>query len=404
MKKILSLENLTLLGALLGIACGVYLPQVAADLSFLGDLFILLLKMIIIPLVFVSVYLAIAGQEHLEGLSKLGFKTTLYFFTTTALGCLTGFLAAAFLPEISQTGIAFDNFDATKLQAISYKAIILSFFTANPFKSLSDGNIIQIVVIALLTGIATIKIEAKSRMSLVQVFEAINQIVMILVRWILKLAPIGVFSLVASVIAASDKSAFAGLLWLFVAIAVAMSVHLFITLSGLGYFFGKFNPYKFLINIREVVVVSLATASSSATLPVSTRVLEKNEGVDPKTAGFVLPLGATINMDGSSLYQTLIVLFFARLGGIDISTTQQIYIFFLILVSSVGTAGVPGGGILMMGAVFQNVGIPLEYLGLYLLVDRVWDPPVTMINVVSDLFGAKIIDQRQKRALSTPHG
>lgn len=396
MKKLLSVENLTLIGALLGIVCGVYLPGLAADLSFLGDLFILLLKMIIIPLVFVSVYLAIAGQEHLEGLSKLGLKTTLYFIVTTVLGCLTGFLAAAFLPEISQTGIAFDNFDPSKLQAISYKAIILSFFTANPFKSLSDGNIIQIVVIALLTGIATIKIEAKSRMSLVQIFEALNQIVMILVRWILKLAPIGVFSLVASVVAASDKAAFSGLWLLFVAIGVAMSVHLFITLSALGYFFGKFNPYKFLINIREVILVSLATASSSATLPVSTRVLEKNEGVDPKTAGFVLPLGATINMDGSSLYQTLIVLFFARLGGIDISTTQQIYIFFLILVSSVGTAGVPGGGILMMGAVFQNVGIPLEYLGLYLLVDRLWDPPVTMINVVSDLFGAKIIDQRQK--------
>lgn len=396
MKKLLKLENLTLLAALMGIICGMYFPGIAQDVSILGELFIVLLKMIIIPLVFVSVYLAIAGQENLEGLSKLGVRTTLYFFVTTSLGCLTGFLAAAFLPEVSKAGINYENFDSAKLQAVSYKDIIMSFFSSNPFKSLSDGNIIQIVVIALLVAIATLNIEAKRRQTLVLFFEAVNEVVMVLVRWILNLAPIGVFSLVATVIASSDKSAFAGLWWLFVAIAVAMFTHLFFTLSMLGYVFGRFNPYRFLINIKEVVLVSLATASSSATLPVSTRVLVQRENVDPKTAGFVLPLGATINMDGSSLYQTLIVLFFARLGGIDITYAQQVYIFFLILVSSVGTAGVPGGGILMMGAVFHNVGIPLEYLGLYLLVDRLWDPPVTMINVVSDLYGAKIIDRYQK--------
>lgn len=395
-KKLMKTENLTLIGAVLGIVCGIYFPAFAGNASFLGELFINLLKLIIIPLVFISVYLAIAGQESLEGLSKLGVRTTLYFFVTTALGCLTGFIAAAFLPEISQAGLTYENFDSTKLKAVSYNELILSFFSANPFKSLSDGNIIQIVVIALLVAVATLKIEKSRRQTLVHFFEACNEIVMVLVRWILSLAPVGVFSLVASIVASSDKSAFSGLMWLFVAIAVAMSTHLFFTLSLLGYVFGRFNPYKFLVNIKEVILVSLATASSSATLPVSTRVLEENENVDPKTAGFVLPLGATINMDGSSLYQTLIVLFFARLGGIDITYTQQIYIFFLILVSSVGTAGVPGGGILMMGAVFQNVGIPLEYLGLYLLVDRIWDPPVTMINVVSDLFGAKIIDRYQK--------
>lgn len=401
MKKLLKPENLTLIGALLGVLCGIYLPEVATSTSVIGDLFIVLLKMIIIPLVFVSVYLAIAAQENLDGLSKLGVRTTLYFFVTTALGCLTGFLAAIFLPEFSKEGLTFENYDATKLQALNFKEVVMSFFTANPFKSLSDGNIIQIVVVALFVGVATLKIEKTRKTTMVHFFEAINEIVMILVRWILCLAPLGVFSLVASVIASTDKSAFTGLVWLFVAIAVAMIVHLFVTLSTLGYVFGRFNPYRFIINIKEVILVSMATASSSATLPVSTRVLEEKEGVDPKTAGFVLPLGATINMDGSSLYQTLIVLFFARLAGMDVTYTQQVYIFFLILVSSVGTAGVPGGGILMMGAVFQNVGIPLEYLGFYLLVDRLWDPPVTMINVVSDLFGAKIIDRYQKLGKTT---
>ncbi|HXH75448.1 MAG TPA: dicarboxylate/amino acid:cation symporter [Bacteriovoracaceae bacterium] len=397
MSKLLKLENLTLLGSVLGILCGLFLPELATKLSILGELFILLLKMVIVPLVFVSVYLAIAGQQSRENLSKLGIRTTLYFFVTSSIGCITGFIAAFFLPEVSKSGITYENYNSAKLQALSLKELILGFFTANPFKSFAEGNIVQIVMVSLLVGIATLYIEKRKREVVVQLFDAINDIVMVLVRWILLLTPIGVFSLVASIVATTDKSAFGGLGWLFLALAVAMLTHLLISLPALGYFVGRFNPYRFLVNVKEVMIVAISTASSSATLPVSTRVLKENEKVNPATAGFVLPLGATINMDGSTIYQTLIVLFFAGLAGIHIGFTQQIYIFFLILVSSVGTAGVPGGGILMMGAVLQNVGVPMEYLGLYLLIDRLWDPPVTMINVVSDLFGAKIIDRYQIR-------
>lgn len=396
MKKLLKLENLTLLGALLGILCGVFAPTLAGNLSLLGELFIILLKMIILPLVFVSVYMAIAGQDNMEGLSKLGARTAIYFFSAMSLACLTGFLASGVLPSISALGVTYDSYDAGKLQSLNFKDVILGFFSSNPFKSLSEGNIIQIVVMGLFVSVATLHIEKSKRAILINFFDAIYQIVMTLIRWVLILAPVGVFSLVATVVATTDRAAFAGLGWLFIAITFGMFIHFLITLPMLGYVFGKFNPYKFLINIKEVMVVSIATASSAASLPVAQRVMVEKENVDPKTAGFVLPLGATVNMDGSSLYQTLIVLFFARLAGIDITFTQQIYIFFLILISSVGTAGIPGGGMLMIGAVFQTVGIPLEYLGLYLLVDRVWDPPVTMINVISDLIGTKIIDRYQK--------
>lgn len=396
MSRILKLENLTFLGALLGLLCGIFTPAVADNISVVGELFILLLKMIIIPLVFVSVFLAIARQESLQGLSKLGTRTCIYFLTTSSLACLNGLFTAMFLPDISQSNITYESYDPTKLETLSFKQLLLSFFSSNPFKSLSDGDIVQIVVVSLLVGVATLKIEMKKRQTVVHILEAINEIVMVLIRWILLVAPAGVFSLVASVTAATDKTAFAGLGWLFMAIALAMIIHCLVTLPALGYFFGRFNPYRFLIRVKKVLLVALATASSSATLPVSSEVLEEKENVDVKTAGFVLPLGATINMDGSSIYQTLVVLFFANLAGIEVNFTQQIYIFVLILVSSVGTAGVPGGGILMLGAVLQNVGVPLEFLGLYLLVDRFWDPLVTMINVLGDLFGAKIIDRYQK--------
>lgn len=389
---------MTFLGAILGILTGVFIPDLVMHLSVLGELFIILLKMVIVPLVFVSVFLAVGRQGSIYGLSKLGARTSLYFFVTSSLACLTGFVAALFLPG-KNSSVHFQNYDPGKLGSVNFKDVVLNFFSSNPFKSLADGDIIQIVVLALIIGIATLQVREDRRRIIVNSFEALDELVMVIVKWVLFLAPVGVFSLVSTVVAKTDRSAFAGLGQLFFAITIAMLLHSLITLPAIGYFFGKFNPYKFFRNVKKVLLVALATASSSATLPVSTRVMEETENVDPKTAGFVLPLGATVNMDGSSIYQTLIVLYFADIAGISVNFTQQVYIFFLILVSSVGTAGIPGGGILMLGAVLQNVGVPLEYLGLYLLIDRIWDPPVTMINVLGDLFGAKIIDRYQKSGI-----
>lgn len=396
MRRILRHENLTFLGALIGLAAGWFLPSFSINVSFIGDLFILLLKMIIVPLIFVSVFLAIARQESVTDLSKLGSKTFIYFLLTSTLACMTGMATSFLLPAGIQGAIGYTNYDSSNFESLTFTRLFLSFFSSNPFKSLAQGDIIQIVVISLLVGMASIHIEKTRRESLLNIMEAVHDVVMVLIKWIIFIAPIGVFSLVASVVAKTDKSAFAGLGWLFVAITVAMGVHSLITLPILGLSLGRFNPYRFIFNVKEALLVALATASSSATLPVSTRVLEEKENVSKKTAGFVLPLGATINMDGSSLYQTLVVLFLAGLAGIEVTFTQQLYIFFLILISSVGTAGIPGGGLLMLGAILQNVGIPLEYLGIYLLVDRVWDPPTTMINVLGDLFGAKIIHKFQR--------
>lgn len=392
--KFLKLENLTFAGAIIGLILGMTSPELATSIDIFGEIFILLLKLIIVPLIMVSLYLAVARQESIQNMSSLGGKTMFYFMVSSSLACLTGFLGALLLPDVDPMAITFENYQATNPAGLSFKSIILSFFSSNPFKSLAEGNIIQIVVFSLFIGIASLQLEERRKKTLLDFAEATHDLVMVLIKWILFLAPIGVLSLVADVTAGAKPEAFNGLGWLMLAIFAAAAVHSLITLPLLGFFVGKFNPYKFLLNIREALLVALATASSSATLPVSTRVLEQKENVKPKTAGFVLPLGATINMDGSSLYQTLVILFLAGVAGIEITFTQQIYIFFLVLISSVGTAGIPGGGLLMMGAVLQNVGIPMEYLGIYLLVDRLWDPPITMINVLGDMFGAKIIDRR----------
>lgn len=392
--KFLKLENLTFVGAICGLILGLVSPDLASKVEIFGEIFILLLKLIIVPLIIVSIFLAVSKQDSIQNMSSLGLKTMVYFMISSILACLTGFLCALLLPAMDSSNLAYENYQSSNLEGLTFKAIILSFFSGNPFKSLAEGNIIQIVVISLFVGAASLQLDERKKKVILDLVDGLNDLVLVMVKWILFLAPIGVFSLVADVTAEVEPDAFTGLGWLMLAIVCAASIHSLLTLPLLGFLIGKFNPYKFLFNIKEALLVALATASSSATLPVSTRVLEKNENVSPKTAGFVLPLGATINMDGSSLYQTLVVLFLANVAGIDITFTEQIYIFFLILISSVGTAGIPGGGILMLGAVLQNVGVPLEYLGLYLLVDRLWDPPITMINVLGDMFGAKIIDRR----------
>lgn len=397
MNKLLKFENLSILGALAGLLIGLTLPGVALSISIFGDIFLTLLKLIIIPLIFLSVFLAVARQRDVSKLSHLGLKTLFFFIASTGLACLTGFAAGMIIPRAEKSSIAYEAYKETAMRSVDVSEMILGFFSSNFFKSLTEGNIIQIVVVALFMGLAFLQITESKKERLLETLEAFDEIVMVLVKWILYLAPIGILSLVATITAKTDSSIFAGLGWMFLAIAVGLCLHIFVTLSAMGFFLGGFNPYRFILNMKEVLIVATATASSNATLPVSTRVLEEKENVDPETSGFVLPLGATINMDGSSLYQTLIILYLGDLAGIQFTMMNQVYIFFLILVSSVGTAGIPGGGLLMIGAVMQNVGVPLEYLGIYLIIDRFWDPPVTMVNVLGDLFGAKIIDQVNKK-------
>ncbi|MNL07885.1 Proton glutamate symport protein [compost metagenome] len=394
-KKFLRLENLTFLAAIGGLALGFLAPEFSLQIGFLGEIFLTLLKMMIIPLIFVSVFLAVAKQAGQGELSGIGFKTLAYFFGTSSLACITGLLAANLLPNASQV-VSFVGYDASKLGSITFEQVLLSFIPSNAVKALANGEIIQIVVFSILMGIACIRLDSKKRELLVDIADAGHDLIMTVIQWILVIAPIGIFSLVAVVIAKTNFESLSGLGWLFGAIASAALVHVLITLPTIGYFIGRFHPYKFIFNVREALLVALATASSAATLPVSARVLEE-QGVNPKTTGFVLPLGASLNMDGSALYQVLVVLFLGRVAGVDFTLAQQLLIFMFVMLSSSGTAGIPGGGLVMMGAMLQMVGIPLELIGIYLLVDRFWDPPITALNVLGDLFGTKTIDRFVKR-------
>ena len=393
MKSSLKFEFAVVLFAGIGILLGLFLPIIANQLEFIGNIFILLLKMLIVPLVVTSIYLSIA-KLNISDLKKLGRNTILYYFTTSTLACITGLLVANSY-SFSQ-GIQFENFakyDPSKLADISFGGVVTSFFSDNFFNSLSQGNIVQIVVFTILIALASLKAKASHRDTLINFSESIQAVMMILIDWIIMIAPIGVMSLIASIVAKTDTKIFVGLGPLFIAITAACLIHTFISLPLIGYIAGKFNPFRFIFNVKQALIVALTTASSAATLPVSTKVLEENAGVSKKTTGFVLPLGATLNMDGSALYQAIVILFLGEFAGMDLNLTQQFLVFIFVMTSSAGTAGIPGGGMMMIGAVMQMVGIPLEYIGIYLLIDRFWDYPITMVNVLGDLIGAKTVDR-----------
>lgn len=387
-------EALTFILAILGIPIGYYFKDTSMNLAFIGQVFILLLKVFIVPLVMTSLFLAITNLNS-NDLKKLGSRTITYYLMTSALACIVGLSFANFMGVGNPEGMAgHANFNASTIESFSFSTLLVSFFSGNIIKSVADGNIIQIIVFTFMFAFGTLSLAEKNQRPLIDFVHSTQEVIMSLIKWIITfIAPIGVFSLVANLVAQTDLKIFIGFGSLFTAIAMAMFIHACLTLPTIGYFVGRFNPFKFVFQIKEALLVALTTASSAATLPISMRVVKENAGVKEKTSDFILPIGATLNMDGSALYQGIVILFLGEMAGISLGLSQQILVFFFVMISSAGTAGIPNGGIIMMGAVMEMLGIPLEYLGIYLLIDRFWDYPVTMINVFGDLIGAKTVDR-----------
>ncbi len=387
-------EIASLIAVLLGIVFGIFLPDFSVYFKFLGDIFLTLLKVLILPIILVSLFLAIAKLPSLATLKNLGTKTFLYYLSTTALAVMTGLIMAnifIFKENVDVTNADTANTDFSLIQKI---------FPSNIFASLANGEILHIVVFAIMLGMAVATMAGEKKAKLVELADTIYEAIIILVGWILKMAPLGIFSLVWTTIAGFSQEMFSSLTSFFIAVAIGLFIHSCISLPLILKFFGKYNPWQFFMEAKQALIVAFSTASSSATLPVSTKVLEENSGVSKQAANFVLPLGATLNMDGSALYQALLAMLFVTMAGMHISFDQQLLIFIFVILSSSGTAGIPSGGIIMMTMVINLLGLDNGdyYLGLYIMVDRFWDYPTTMINVWGDLIGTKTIDYQISKA------
>ena len=386
----LNTETLTIVAIVLGIAAGVWLPETMLSLKWIGDLFLMLLKMIIIPLVFASVFVAIVGLGSGEALKNLGLKAFGYYFLTTALAVTTGLLVVN-LVEPATSHHLHGTVKAASEHSLS--SLLLSFVPSNIFESLSQGRIVQVLVFVIFFAVAALKIESAKREILQTFFESINDAMGIIAEWIIKLTPLGVFSLIGFVVAKEGLSTLWDLKNYVLAVLLALFIHATVVLPLLAGWLGRFNPLDYFKKVREAVLVAFSTASSSATLPVSIEAAFAKGGVRRESAGFILPLGATVNMDGTALYEAIAVMFIANSYGVDLGFGQQITIFLTATFASVGAAGIPGAGLVMMTMILSAVGLPLEAIGLIAAVDRVLDMFRTAVNVWGDLLAAKVLNR-----------
>ncbi len=392
--KLLSVENLTLLALILTVPFGLYFPELSQSIKIFGDVFLSLLKMIIVPLVFASVFTAILGLGDIKKFRSLGLRALLYYFSTTAMAVLTGLVLVNIInPGKGESLEGLELKEVPQVEEFSLQSLILNLIPQNPFQAFAEGRVLQIIVFAVLLGLAVLVIDSFKKEIIKNFFEGFNDALVQLTKWVILLTPVGVFSLVAYLIGKTGIDVLLSLWEYALTVVLGLLVHAFVNLPLLAFIFGKYNPYDYFLKVREAILIAFSTASSAATLPVSMELAEERGKVKKEVAGFVLPLGATINMDGTALYESVAAVFIANLYGIELSLSQMITIFLTATLASVGAAAIPGAGLVMLTLVLSSVGIPLEGIALIIAVDRFLDMLRTATNVWGDLNGAKILNR-----------
>ncbi|AYO31518.1 dicarboxylate/amino acid:cation symporter [Biomaibacter acetigenes] len=381
------------IGLVLGVIVGLFFtsaPDAAKTyIKPFGDLFLNLIKMIIVPLVLSSLVVGAASTGDVKKLGRIGVKTLTYYLLTTAFAVTLGLILGNILnPGLGMNLPAGAKPDVSKVPSII--ETLLNIVPSNPIKAMVDVNMLQIIVFALFLGIAITLIGDKGK-PVLNFFESLAEVSYKIVALIMSYAPIGVFGLIVPVVAANGPAVLLPLLKVIITVYIGVALHAVLVYSSLVYIFAKMNPLKFFKGASPAMVVAFTTSSSSGTLPVTMESVEKNLGVPKTISSFVLPLGATINMDGTALYQGVCALFIAQVFGIHLTLAQQMVIILTATLASIGTAGVPGAGLIMLTMVLQSVGLPLEGIALIAGIDRVLDMARTCINVTGDMAGSVVV-------------
>ncbi|CEO38675.1 dicarboxylate/amino acid:cation symporter [Photobacterium kishitanii] len=393
-KKKMSLTGRVILGMVLGILTGFMIRSLFADIAFIhdyivnglfdvgGKIFIASLKMLVVPLVFVSLVCGTSSLKDLATLGRLGGKTLAFYLTTTALAITLALTMA----NIFQPGTGADLTAATTFaskEAPSLGSVIVGMFPTNPISAMASGNTLQIIVFAVLFGIA-ISAAGKPGERLAGVFADLNEVIMKLVALLMNIAPYGVFFLMAKLFTGLGIDAIFSLINYFLVLVAALLIHALVTYSVMLKAFTGLSPITFLKKMEDAVMFAFSTASSNATIPVTMETATKRLGVNNKIASFTVPLGATINMDGTAIMQGVATVFIAQAFNIDLTMTDYLMVILTATLASVGTAGVPGVGLIMLAMVLNQVGLPVEGIALIMGVDRLLDMVRTAVNITGD--------------------
>ena len=373
--------------------------------TFLGTLFMNALKMLIVPLIMSSIITGIAGISDGSALGRLGGKTLLYYLTTSLLAVLVGLLMVNLLAPglvdgeparevISFMGEADTAGIAERVQgrgAGDVVDIFIRMIPANIVAAAAQGKMLGLIFFSLLFGYFMTRIEGSPAATLKDFWQGVFAVMMKITDWVMMFAPLGVFALVAKVVATTGFAAFEPLMVFFFTVLGALAIHLLLVLPVLLRLIGGVNPLRHFKAMTPALLTAFSTASSSATLPITMDCVERRAGVSNQTTSFVLPLGATVNMDGTALYECVAAMFIAQAYGLELSFATQFTVVLVALLTSIGVAGIPAASLVAITIILTAIGLPVEAVGLILAVDRVLDMCRTSVNVFSDSCGAVLI-------------
>jgi Na+/H+-dicarboxylate symporter len=397
------LHTKILIGLLVGIPLGLYLGPRAEAIKPVGDLFIRLIWMIVVPLVFASIFVGTASLGDIRKLGRIGAKTLSYYLITTAIAITVGLvLAGIFKPgaglnETTKTQLL-ESYQGEAMKSLEIASkrpsivdTLIDIVPKNPFESLTAGDMLQIIFFAIMFGIAVTMIPGGKGKILIEFFDAVSDAMTQLVHVVMKFAPIGVCALIAAVVGRFGAQILLSLMKYAAIVLAGLAIHMGTIYSLAVWIFARMNPLFFFRGMRPAQLIAFTTSSSNATLPVNIQCAEENLGVPKDIASFVLPLGATINMDGTALYQGVAAVFIAQVYGIPLTIVDQVTIVLMATLASIGTAGVPSVGIITLTMVLRTVGLPLEGIALILGVDRILDMCRTIVNITGDASAAVMV-------------
>ncbi|NOR75760.1 MAG: cation:dicarboxylase symporter family transporter [Draconibacterium sp.] len=389
-----------LIALILAVLFGYYFPQGVEYIAWMGDIFLRALKMVIIPLIFSSIISGVTSMGEGNNLGRMGLKTLTYYLATSTLAIVTGLL----IVNLVKPGVGVDlgftqSVEGLTENAGSVKDILYRLVPDNIVNAMAQGTILSVIFFAIIFGYFITTVDRKYKESLTTFFDSIFEVMMKITLFIIKFTPLGIFGIVANEVARNSEQLvnIAGSLAIYSLCVIAgLLIHAFISLPLIVHFVGKAKPFTHFRNMATPLLTAFSTSSSSATLPLTMEALEHKSGVSNKVTSFTLPLGATINMDGTALYECVAAMFIAQAYGVDLSFTQQVLVVFTALLASIGAAGIPMAGLVMITVVLTAIGLPLEGIGLILAVDRILDMLRTSVNVWSDSCGAVIIARTER--------
>jgi len=410
----LKLHTQILLGLVLGVVAGLIVGPSIAVIRPIGDAFIKLITMIVVPLVFASILVGVASLGDLAKLGRIGIKTIAYYLTTTSIAITIGLVLANLFrpgsrldPSIKDRLLAdFSSAAEVNIERAaappSVVDTLLDIIPTNPIASLAEASMLQIIFFAIVFGIALTYLDKSKTEPVLRFMEAVNEAMIQLVHLVMKIAPFGVFALIAAIIGQYGLGILRTLVVYSVVVVAGLAIHGTVVYPAAVKLFAGMNPIHFFKGIAPAQLVAFSTSSSNATLPVTMECAEENLGVSEEVSAFVLPLGATINMDGTALYQGVATIFIAQVYGLDLTLTQQLMVVLTATLASVGAAGVPGVGMITLALVLKTVGVPVEGIALILGVDRILDMCRTAVNITGDSSCAVVVAASEGELAAIP--